>query len=95
MRKQGKKDGKAKPWGERGHLKHGGVSGEKKGKGLVFSKQEVQRHMTTYKINIFGKSFHAGMQVPSIESIPDRGLHEELVGLPGKNCSNLAPNGLI
>lgn len=63
-------------------MKHGAVSWEKKGKGLVFSKEEVQRHMTTYKINIFGKSLHAGMQVPSTEAIPGRGSHQELVVFP-------------
>lgn len=61
-------------------MKHGGVSWEKKGKGLVFSKKELQRHLTTDKINIFGKSFHAGMQVPSTGAVPGRRSHEELVG---------------
>lgn len=71
--------------------------GEKKEKALFSPKRRWQRLMTTYKIINFGKSFDAGVPVPSMGAIPGKESHEELVGLPvpGKNCSNLAPNGLI
>lgn len=38
--------------------------------------------MTAYKIINFGKSFDAGMQMPSTGAVPGKGLHAELVGLP-------------
>lgn len=56
--------------------------GEKKEKALFSPKRRRQRPTTTHKIVHFGKSFDAGIQVPSRGAIPGKGWHEELVGLP-------------